>query len=203
MAKGRAALNRFQESNEYYAELSDNSLRALMFDHAITNGQFYLSTPFRDKWYTYPAPTKNEPEKAVSWLTDTGCHAYKSFHLAKLFLRASLHGIDRFFMQVRRRISLLERPIKTSSSTGRTWYGYSPYNPAHAVKVLEIFRVYHNYIHATANLPRRKLKEGETKRPPGTVAKTYRTPAMRIGLLPAPVSVGEVLSYVPRQEPRL
>src|SRR5574340_890270 len=53
--------------------------------------------------------------------------------------------IDRFFMQVRRRLSLLERPISTSSKAGRTWYGYSAYQPESIEKVLEIFRVFYNY----------------------------------------------------------
>ena len=121
MAKGRAALERFRGSDSNYEELSDNSLRALMLEQAIRSKQFFYSGHYRDKWFWYPAPHKNEPEKAVSWLTDTGDNAYKSFHIAKLMLRASLFGIDRFFMQVRRRISLLERPISSSSAMGRRW----------------------------------------------------------------------------------
>jgi len=192
MAKARQQLENFRNTSFAYEDLSDHSLRALMFDDMIRGGEFFYSGKFKDKWYIYPSPPKNEPEKAVSWLTDIGS-THDSFHLAKLMLRASLFGIDRFFMQVRRRLSLLERPIASSSASGRKWYGYSPYNPASIVKILEIFRVYHNYINATANARRRKLQPGEKKRKPGEVTKRYMTPAMRLGLTDAKFEVEDVL----------
>ena len=46
-----------------------------------------------------------------------------------LYNKASLHAIDRFFIQVRRRLSLLERPVSSSASLGRRWFGYGPYKP--------------------------------------------------------------------------
>jgi len=80
--------------------------------------------------------------------------------------------IDRFFMPVRRRLSLLKRPIGTASKAGRTWYGYSAYRPAHIEKLLGIFRVYYNYA----------LKGGDGK-----------TPAMRLGLETHIVKFDELL----------
>lgn len=194
MAKGRKELEEFRESDSNYRELSDNSLRALMLERAISLNGYFYSGKFKDKWFWYPAPLKNEPQKAVSWLTDTGDRSYANFHLSKLMLRASLFGVDRYFMQVRRRISLLERPMSSSSASGRKWFGYSPYNPLHAVKLLEIFRVFHNYVHATTNAKRRILQEGEVKRRPGEIQHKYLTPAMRLGLMDRPVSIDEVLS---------
>ncbi len=70
---------------------------------------------------------------------------YDEHHLARLYNKASLHGIDCFFMQVRRRPSILEHPIASASDTGRTWYGYSAYHPETIVKMLGIFRVFYNY----------------------------------------------------------
>lgn len=75
--------------------------------------------------------------------------------------KASLHAIDCFFVQVRRRLSILERPISTSSRAGRTWYGYSAYNPETIVKILGIFRTFYNYCLA---------------------GQDGKTPAMRLGL---------------------
>jgi hypothetical protein len=96
--------------------------------------------------------------------------------MANLFLMATLHSIDRFFMQLRRKNSMLERPITSSGNSGRKWYGYSPYDPAMAVKLMEIYRVYCNYV---------KLgDDGET-------------PAMRPGLAKGPGSVEDILYYVP------
>ena len=98
---------------------------------------------WKDRWLIMPFPKMNEPEKAICHLTDF--KDYDDDHLARLYRKASLHGIDRFFMVVRRRLSLLERPISTSSSGGRTWFGYSSYNPSHVASVLDIFRTYYNY----------------------------------------------------------
>lgn len=195
MALGRYELDDFRNSNPHYADISDQGLRALLFEKKIHDDDSFTVATFKDKWYLYPAPMKNEPEKAISWLTDTGSHSYSNFHLAKLMLRASLFGIDRFFMQVRRRISLLERPISSSSSSGRRWYGYSPYNPAYIGKLLGIFRVYHNYVNATDTTKKRKLLPGEKKRNPGEVERTYSTPAMRLRLVDRQYEVEEVLKH--------
>jgi transposase-like protein len=204
MAIGRRELEAFRAASIAYEDVEDHDLRAFMFTEKIEGGQFFFSGKYKDKWYLYPAPPKNEPEKAVSWLTDTGGKGYAADHLAKLMLRASLFGIDRYFMQVRRRISLLERPISSSSATGARWYGYSPYNPVVIAKILEIFRVYHNYISGTSDMKPRKLQEGEKKRNPGEARKTYSTPAMRlgrvesgtVGLVDRKFEVEDVLEFV-------
>ncbi len=68
---------------------------------------------------------------------------------------------------------MIERPIKTASSVGRTWHGYSPYNPAIIQKTLDIFRFYLNYCLVS---PERKS-----------------TPAMRIGLARGVVRIDDIL----------
>jgi len=127
---------------------------------------------WKDKWLIHPFPNMSEPEKAICYLTDYG--DYDEEHRAWLYNKASMHSIDCFFMQVRRRLSLLERPIKTASKTGRTWYGYSPYNPAVVIKLLDIFRVYFNYCLA-----------GEDK----------QTPAMRLGLAKGKVTEEDIIYF--------
>ena len=77
-------------------------------------------------------------------------------------------------MQARRRISLLERPIDTPNSAGRRWFGYSPYNPAMVTKMLDIFRVFYNFVE---------------------VGKDKDTPAMRLGLAKGGVSMEDVIYY--------
>lgn len=127
-----------------------------------------------DRWLTHPMPNSSEPEKAICYLTDTGCYDKDLDHLANLYLKGSLHSIDRFFMQVRRRLSLVERPIGTPSKVGRTWYGYSAYQPENIQKMLEIFRVYYNYCLA---------------------GKDKMTPAMRLGLAEAIVAPEDILYF--------
>lgn len=96
-------------------------------------------------------------------------------HKAWLYNKASLHAVDSYFMKTRRRIHMCERPIRTSSSK-RIWSAYQAYNPAVLVKLLEIFRVVHNYIDT-----------------PDKGEKT--TPAMRLGLADAVLDYGDVLYF--------
>jgi hypothetical protein len=127
---------------------------------------------WQDRWMTHPLPNMSEPEKAVCYLTDF--RDYDENHLARLYNKASLHGIDCFFMQVRRRMSILERPFGSASSTGRIWYGYSAYNPKTIVKMLRIFRVFYNYC---------------------LVGKDQKTPAMRLGLAKGKVSLEDIIYF--------
>jgi transposase-like protein len=127
---------------------------------------------YGDQWLDHPVPNMSEPAKKVCWLTDMG--DYDTDHAAHLYLKASLHAVDRFFMQTRRLLSLAERSIVTASKDRRVWHGYSAYKPENLAKVLEIFRVYYNYC---------------------KVGKDKRTPAMRLGLARAPVPIEDVLYF--------
>lgn len=72
---------------------------------------------WNDRWLDHPYPNMSEPEKAVSWLTERP--TFTPDHAASLYAMASLHGVDSLFNQMRRRSRLLERPIHTSSGSGR------------------------------------------------------------------------------------
>ena len=160
----------FDAAKQAHPGLSDGELQLVLIKAAIAHmaslGQW------RDRWLTHPLPDMSEPQKAVCCLTD--CGDYDADHLARLYQKATLHGIDRFFMQIRRRLSLLERPIVTPSKSGRTWYGYSAYNPASVVKLLGIFRVFYNYCAA---------------------GKDGKTPAMRLGLAKGVVSLEDIIYF--------
>ena len=93
--------------------------------------------PWDDRWVAHPFPNMGEPEKAMCYLTDI--QDYDEDHLAWLYNKASLHAIDRCFMQIRRRMSLLERAIGSSANLGRRWYGYAPYKPVMVERLLDIF----------------------------------------------------------------
>lgn len=138
----KASRERFQEAKARRPKLTDRELRLLLIREQMA--AMAERGRWKDKWLIHPSPDMSEPEKAVCYLTDYG--DYDPDHLAALYDRASLHGVDRFFMQVRRRLSLLERPIVTASKARRTWHGYAPYNPEVAMKLLELFRVHYNYL---------------------------------------------------------
>ena len=126
-----------------------------------------------ERWLRYPFATKPEPEKLVAAITDIS--GLSEIHQARLYKNASLHGIDRFFMQARRRMYLFERPFNSGSNASRTWYGYSPYNPENYIKMAELFRLFYNYIHV-----------GD---------RDGKTPAMRLVLAKGPVSYEKIIYY--------
>lgn len=172
----RAELKRWQDA---HAGLTPAEVEVLMMKAEL--GRAAAIGKWSDRWCVHPFPNNAEPQKAICWLTDLDEAptdplelANYQDHVASLYLRASLHPIDRFFMQVRRRLSLLERPIGTSSKAGRTWYGYSAYQPENIEKVLAIFRVFYNYCLA---------------------GKDGKTPAMRLGLAKAPGQLEDILCF--------
>lgn len=120
-------------------------------------------------WFKYPLGDMAEPEKSISYITDF--RDYDIDHVGRLYMKATLKGIDRFFMQVRRRLSILERPIGSANNAGRTWFGYSAYSPLVAEQILRIFRVYYNYC---------------------LVGEDERTPAMRLGITTMPIPLKDL-----------
>ncbi len=160
----------FELARQAHPGLTDSKLETLLIKAHIA--QMAPLGKWQDKWMTHPFPNMSEPEKAVCYLTDYG--DYDEDHLARLYNKASLHAIDTFFMQVRRRLSILERPITTASAANRTWHGYSAYNPASIVKMLGIFRVFYNYCLA---------------------GKDDQTPAMRLGLAKGKVALEDITYF--------
>ena len=158
----------FKQFRKAYPELSDRDVIRLMVKRNMKNleqiGQF------KDLWLKHPYPSKNEPEKMISFQTNLG--DYSEDHQANLYMKATLHGIDRFFLQARRRSAYLERGIHTSSQSGGVWHGYAPYNPQMIGKLLDMLRFYYNYI---------------------LVGKNKETPAMRLGLADGPVKIEDIL----------
>lgn len=165
-----ASRTRFDAAKQAHPGLSDGQLEVLLIKAAIA--QMATVGQWQDRWLTHPLPDMSEPQKVVCYLTDYG--DYDVDHLARLYQKASLHGIDRFFMQVRRRLSLLERPIATASKSDRMWYGYSAYNPGSIVKLLGIFRVFYNYC---------------------ATGKDGKTPAMRLGLAKGTIGLEDIIYY--------
>ena len=161
---------RFDEARKSHPTLAEFEVETMLIQERLRS--MMELGKWKDRWLIHPLPDMGEPEKAVCYLTDY--RDYDQDHLARLYGKASLHAIDRFFMQVRRRLSLLERPIQSSSARGRTWFGYSAYNPGVIVKLLGIFRVFYNYCLA-----------GEDK----------KTPAMRLGLAKGKVSLEDIIYY--------
>jgi transposase-like protein len=172
----------FDQTRQANPGLTDNEVRLAMIKAEIANNR--AMGQFGDRWVALPLPSMSEPSKAVCWLTE---HADfrkpdgtpDDDHVAWLYNKASLHAVDTYFMKTRRSMMMCERPITSSSNVGRIWSAYQSYNPAVLKKLLEIFRVHHNY----TDLPMQ-----------GKIAEK-KTPAMRLGLADAPLDLNDILYY--------
>lgn len=172
---------RFEATKTANPGLTDHDIEVLMVLEEMKRMQKHGK--WDDRWLTHPVASRAEPGKQVCWLTDIDPVEDagpklddQELHKARLYLKASLHAVDRFFMQVRRRLTLAERPYSTASSDGRMWYGYSAYQPKNLAMVLAIFRVAYNYC---------------------LVDSKGKTPAMRLGLAKAPVALEDILYFAP------
>lgn len=125
-------------------------------------------------WVRHPFPTMNEPQRSVQPLTDDGRRP--DTQVVAGMARATLRALDRYFMQVRRKINVLERPIHSASSTGRVWHGYNAYSPRVVTEALDIFRTVYNF----------HLRGQDGK-----------TPAQRLGLIDGPLSLADLCANSP------
>jgi hypothetical protein len=126
-------------------------------------------------------PSKAEPDKRLCWLTDIGLPTEEGSgpgdeqaHAARLYLKGSLHAVDRFFMQVRRSVRLAERPIASASTDRRMWHGYAAYQPRNLAMVLTIYKVAFNYCLTDAK---------------------RQSPAMKMGLAKAPIGLEDIVYF--------
>ncbi|MGH6999879.1 MAG: hypothetical protein ACREEA_00005, partial [Stellaceae bacterium] len=157
------------------ADKTEQELRRLVVKKALA--RLEQLGPWKDPWLKHPVPSKNEPEKWICHLTERLGFCTDDDHLAALYDLASAKGTDQFFMQIRRRFSLLERMLNRASQSERVWNIYSPYNPVVIQRMLNIYRVFYNF---------------------SKVGKGKKTPAMRLGLASAPVDVVRILNHRPR-----
>lgn len=125
-----------------------------------------------EKWLSFPKATMAEPKKLIAPLT-LPIDLYDR-RLSALVSNASLHGIDRFFMQARRRVSMFERPFSSGTNNRRIWYGYSPYKPDMYIKLAHLYRLFYNFV----------LKGQDGK-----------TPAMRLGIARGAVSIEKIIYH--------
>jgi hypothetical protein len=115
LAGGWPDVKTFRETaDELYAIVQDR-VRLRLLKEAMRQAR--QIGPWLDRWIKHPLPTMSEAEKQFCCLTPID--HYDEDRLARVLSRASLHGIDRFFMQLRRRVSLAERPIATARSPAR------------------------------------------------------------------------------------
>ena len=166
----------FKITAAQFPALTEDQVKLVMLKNEINASQ--QIGQWKDRWVMHPLPTVSEAEKASCFLTDLG--DYDLDHQAWLHNRASLHAVDSWFNRVRRRNSMLERPIYSASNGGRSYYAYSPYKPEQVAKLLTILRCCHNLIWTPADQPKSVKKQ---------------TPAMRLGLANSVLTYDELIHF--------
>lgn len=109
----------------------------------------------------HPLPFKDTGYFEVDCTTDLS--SYEPLQIAKMILKVNNKSTDTFINQIRRRISILERPLVTSRGDGKS-YIYSNFNPKYAQYAITILRTYYNFCKPTK------------------IFKTWLTPAQRLGI---------------------
>lgn len=158
-----------------YISMSRQEINEIITQLIIEN----IKSPFITKrsgeaWVEVPVPSINEPRKMVAAVTSMD--KYDIEHQAHLMKKGSLHAVDRFFMQIRRRVNMFERPFLSGANRRRTWYANAPYNPEMYQKLADIYRIYYNYCK-----PFKKRKD--------------QTPATILGLAKGVVSLDKIVYY--------
>ncbi len=115
-------------------------------------------------------------DKGYAWVicrTDVS-HLDKG-HLTNLILKVNDHATNSFIQLIRRKISILERPLLTAKADKKS-YIYANYNPKYAQYALTILRTYYNFCMPV------KSYNGDD-----------RTPAERIGIADRAYTIYDIL----------
>lgn len=129
--------------------------------------------PFKTNYpIDHPYPNADEGIRFVDCLTDLS--SLTNRELAEILYKVELRAVNTFFNIVRRRSTILERPLVASRNEGRT-YIYANSNPKYAQYVLTILRTYLNFC-KTIKYKKQKM-----------------TPAMILGIADKPYTIQDIL----------
>jgi hypothetical protein len=90
----------------------------------------------------HPIAMADRGSRYIDVLTDT--NKLSNEHLARLIVRANDNAVNSFLQEIRRSLSILERPLVTSRGDGKS-YIYSNFNPKYAQMAITILRTYYNF----------------------------------------------------------
>jgi hypothetical protein len=164
----------------YVDLIKSNKLSAMLIrDHVADDVDEDL---YHYSWFSQPKPVVRAKHIDVKFLTIPNEY---------LMEKGSLYGVDNYFQMLRRRINMMERPIKTASKSDNktmdsVWNGYTSYNPKYLSMLIEIFRVYHNYVLTDE---KNNIKHGYNRK--------ALTPAQKVGLVDKSFSIYDLIEFTP------
>lgn len=82
----------------------------------------------------------------IHFLVDctTDLSSYEIEHVANMLVKVNDNATSAFMQQIRRRLSILERPLVTARGEGKS-YIYANFNPKYAQYALTILRTFYNF----------------------------------------------------------
>jgi hypothetical protein len=95
--------------------------------------------------------------------------------IAKMILNVNDNSSNSFIQQIRRRLSILERPLMTARGDGKS-YIYVNFNPKYAQYTLTILRTFYNFCETYKSADGNEL-----------------TPAQRLGITNKVFSLNEII----------
>lgn len=139
----------WQEANDLKEVLGKSAIDLLA--HNIFNNDIYITETINDKDYIvgindailHPFPYKDEGNRYINCVTDLS--SLNCYELAEIIYRVDLRSINTFFNQIRRKVSILERPLSGGRWEGKS-YIYANLNPKYAQYMITILRTYLTFV---------------------------------------------------------
>jgi len=148
-AQHRKDLRRWGERYGYHKE-SLYSLARLQLTDLVKQDPFYKNVIVDGEQHRrltghkveHPLPGIDQGKRLVAPTTDLS--DYSSQEIAELLLQIDNHATSAFMQQMRRRLSILERPLVTARKDGRS-YIYANSKPKYAQYAVTILRTWYNF----------------------------------------------------------
>lgn len=169
-------IKRAKVDREKLAQISQQYWAAEMHKRTIESGSA------KSEWLVHPFP-KSRHSVQVKPLVGFHGAISVSQTLSENLLDVSTYGVDNYFQMIRRRINMFERPI-TSATNSKRWNGYASYNPKWAVMIIEILRVYNNYV----------LTDEKSLKNKGLYQEAT-TPAQKLGITDKKYTIEDILDF--------
>lgn len=123
----------------------------------------------------HPLPSIDQGTRIVDCTTDLS--AYEPDHIANMILNVNDRATNVFMQLIRRRLSILERPLVTARGDGKS-YIYANFNPKYAQYALTILRTYYNFCMTQKTKGKQRL-----------------TPAQQIGVTDKKFSMKDIIYF--------
>jgi transposase-like protein len=166
-----------------YVSESFSKLAFLKLTETLKTHRFYEMVTVDGKTYPrwakkpikHPLATIDQGFRWIDCTTDLS--AYDPEEIADMVYRVNDRATNTFIQQIRRRISILERPLVTARGNGKS-YIYANFNPKYAQYALTILRTYYNFCMAYK-----------------TKNNVLVTPAQRLGIVDRQYTLKDIIYF--------